>query len=510
MANNLEYGDIIYYGAGDFGRKVYSYIASRNNVISWLDKNKSIDKCNNLVIRDPEILKTINSNEYDKLLVAVEKEEVFEKIKDELLKIYSVSPKKIIWLAKDWKAHMREVRWSNIDINRINKNYMNVIDIYKNKNEVRKIKVAFFFGGGVQLWNSIKTLVAEFQCDQKYSIKVVLLGNVKSSKYDIIKKDVNNLVYSEEYDVEEEKADIAFLNPYAEMPIEWLKKISDNTRLFCQIPFVLVKNKKDIRDHCKMILHNLDIGVHFSIHDKLIYDEMRFSGILDERIINIGNPKFDNIYNIVNNKNLLYPSKWQKLKDKKIILWTTDHVWSLGNITFDLYFEKIFQWFQNEEAMGLIFRPHPLYIQELVEEKIWDKEQIECLKDFFHKSKNMVFDDSADYSLAYKMADGIICDINCGITVSALPLGKPLAVMRRYDDFKEEPLHPMITDKLYHINSISEAYQFFEMVNNGMDPKKQQREEAAKIAINNFDGKNAKRIKKFIMNEYNKRISTEQ
>ncbi len=101
-----------------------------------------------------------------------------------------------------------------------------------------------------------------------------------------------------------------------------------------------------------------------------------------------------------------------------------------------------------------------------------EETDLELLRLFCKNSENIVWDETLDYSYAYSIADAVITDINCGISISALPLDIPVAVLERYDGNHCEPLYPEVYQSLYKICSLEDLEEFTDMVAREEHPMK--------------------------------------
>lgn len=85
-------------------------------------------------------------------------------------------------------------------------------------------------------------------------------------------------------------------------------------------------------------------------------------------MVEMGNAKFDGIYQAMQRKH--YLGKWRKLKGKITVLLTTTH--GINNesepvaCTFDLYVKTIFDYAAHNQEIGIIFRPHPALVREML------------------------------------------------------------------------------------------------------------------------------------------------
>ena len=103
----LKNKNIIIYGAGKVGRDYYSQLRrySNCNIVAWVDKKA--DKINypNIDIYNPEIIKRL---EYDIIVIAVARKEVYEQIKMELIDM-KVDSQKILWITPgNCKCYLNE------------------------------------------------------------------------------------------------------------------------------------------------------------------------------------------------------------------------------------------------------------------------------------------------------------------------------------------------------------------------------------------------------------------
>lgn len=239
----------------------------------------------------------------------------------------------------------------------------------------------------------------------------------------------------------------------------------------------------------------------FYLYDSLLFYYIKNSSYYSEKIVEMGNAKFDGIYYVGKKKK--YLAGWEKLKDKRVILWTIDHgVYPpivSTDVTFDIYAKAIIEYAEEHSDIGLLFRPHPIFVKEMLKNNIWTDNDFEYIKNFFEKSSNMVWDDSSNYNAAYSVADGIIADAHCGILCSALPTQKPICALFRNVD--TTIYHPELVKVLYTAYTDSEVIEYMEMVSRGNDSMYEKRMKAMEKMIKHYDGKNGWRIKEFIKNK---------
>lgn len=370
------------------------------------------------------------------------------------------------------------------------------------KRETTKIKVRIL-NFSRTTWNAIRTICIAFQEDELFDCLVLLGKGFKNEEaLDDMKKQGLKTIQLKEYKVKNDLPDILIVNhPYD---------------IFSQI--------EDCRKYCKLIVAASMQLVRYSytwrrfweiqrtgfgrfqpdyyLFDSLLYREIMDSEYADARIIEMGNAKFDGIYEACQNKKL--PSKWRKLDGKKKILWTTDHGVHDGtvtdDVTFDLYGQTVFQYARENPDVGIIFRPHPTLIGELLNAGIWSERDLQLIKGYCEQSVNIVFDDILTYDKAYACADGIITDAFCGITCSALPTLKPICLTYRNED--HVPYHEDLASCYYSAHNKDELISFINIIKNDKDTMMEARKSAAQKYVKHFDGKNGYRIKNFIKEKY--------
>ena len=365
-------------------------------------------------------------------------------------------------------------------------------------------------------WNSIQTIVEGF-CDKEgLDVKIVLspLYPNYSSKLEYqMKEGGYRYIYSDNYNIETDKPDIVVFNIAQAVTIfeSWggIDTIRKNAKYLAVIPYDnSVKFESDDRMNAYYDILN-DLRADIFIIAKPIYD------VIKNRYANtvqMDSPKFDVIYRKLSRKSGI-PEDWKKLDGKKVILWTTVHghdewypnTFFVG-LTFDIYIKEVLNYFKKHKNMGLIFRPHPAYVEELVyRHKIWTEADLQCIKDYFKNSENMVWDDSEDYSNAFVLSDALMTDDGTGITLSYLPTRKPICILRR-NNIEFYTGTSKVIENYYKSHNFTELHGYFEMIEQEKDPFYEARMRTVEDYITIFDGKNGIRIVNKIMGDYtNKR-----
>lgn len=376
----------------------------------------------------------------------------------------------------------------------------NIIDQF---GRYQKIKVRIFQCGSSQLWSAMESVAMEFEADERYDLLVIVKRQGEDG--DKLLKKVSSLgikaLREKEYFLNKDRPDIAIFHDQADFGLADCESV----KLRYLVPVTLING----------ILYSEDTAItellmsqkyKYKIN-RIFVDNNLFEKLEQKQSVEIaelsGNPKFDIIYNKTTRDKVL-PEEWKKLKNKKVFLWAFDHNWWLRSSSVDLYFKELIQSALTDEKIGLIIRPHVEFLNEMLKQNIWTRDDIDAVNYFCETTSNIIWDDTIDYGHAYCAADAIMTDVNCGIIISALPLDKPIAVLQRFDGNVCKAQYPDIVEEHYNINSIEELHSFLEMIKRGKDPKRRQRNKMYQKYVAHFDGLNGRRIKESIEKDIQK------
>lgn len=363
-----------------------------------------------------------------------------------------------------------------------------------------KIKVRITYSNS-NFWNAINLLIQAFYEDSIFDV-VIIIAAITDCEAEKITKQLLQKGYRyflfDEYQLEWDKPDILILTNSFDKMASQEKNSRKYARLIVAEDMQLIWYKTESVDQFwekrekAYERHQPD----FYLYDSLLYQEIKGSRYFSEKIIEMGNPKFDGIYAMIQNKK--YFGRWEKLKSKKCVLWTTGH--GIGINSFDLYAKTIFEYAANHLEFGLIFRPHHAFIEEMLNFGYWSTEDLKKLKKYCDYTANVVYDDTETYDISMSISDGILTDVFCGIICSALPTLKPICVTYRSKEVI--PCHEELLKNYYCAYNTKDIKVFFDMILNGKDTMLHLRKQASKIYIKNFDGKNSLRVKEFVKEKY--------
>lgn len=449
-----------------------------NDIVSFTELKKIYDE-NSCVILTVEN-RDLNSKMYAQLKTFIEQDRIINIL--------------------DCEKHIQQYSFPDFSSFRIQSLLGNKNHVVKEQNSVIKIRILNFSRA---TWNAIRTVCQACEDDVQINLLVIMgKGNMSDEMLNEMTSYTFNYISIDDYSVKDDKPDILVISH----PYDIFSDIQ-NCRRYCKLIVVasmqLVRYAHNWTDFFRTQRHGF--GRFYPdcyLFDSLLYHDIVNAGYGSDRIVEMGNPKFDGIYESIQNKHI--PKEWEKLQNKKIFLWTTDHGVHDGmiteDVTLDLYGKHIFEFAASHKEVGFIFRPHKTLVSELLEAGLWCDEDLEELKNHCVQSDNVVFDDTFTYDAAYSLADAVITDAYCGITCSALPLLKPMLLLYRTTD--SIPYHKEIAECTYSATSCDEIDNFIERVLVGEDPKYDLRKENASKCVKNFDGKNGWRIKEFLKQKY--------
>lgn len=362
-----------------------------------------------------------------------------------------------------------------------------------------RIKVRIVYPVG-DSWNNIGSIYQAFSNDDRYQCFVIVANEPRFVA--IMKKVGCKYTFLHNYDVKVDRPDILITAYYSsadsQISFEGCRKYIG--KVFAVIPNA-VMNEKNNDIHWNYIKNaHKYLNPDYYLVDRQVFSAL--SGYIDgARLVEMGNPQFDELFVRLSQPHTI-PYGWDKLKNRTIILWATDHgineSYPTNGFTVDLYLADMLHYFSKHPEFGLIFRPHPQFIREMIlGGHFWNDIDLRQLKEYIDNTENIVWDDTIDFCAAYKTCDAILVDLNCSISCSALTTGKPICRLKRYDMVEWE-VSKDLSYCYYYASNINECIDFFIQVQSHKDPNKVARNECLKKAILNFDGKNGERIKEFI------------
>lgn len=380
--------------------------------------------------------------------------------------------------------------------------------------KAKKIKVRLVCSSSTT-WATVGSLYEAFITDSRYDVIVIVLDSRNESlNYMVSQMEKRNVRYvignegADDYDIKKDKPDIFVVtNPWREGNIKYVR---ESCTLVAVASFTLIDYSGFVQGNFWSYVSDkfsrYDPDVFY--FDSLLYDQIT-SETQDPRIKRAGSIKYDDIFNVTQGN--YDTTKWNNLRGKKVILYATTHGiinYKMSDmVSFDIYWPTILDYMMHHEDMGLIFRPHPNMINELIDLGIWSSADYIRFRRAIQKVPNIVYDESASYNDAYGVCDAILTDAFCGISASALPLMKPIALLYRNQNI--EPLNMVLEEALYSVKNVDNLIEFLDMVEKEEDPKYTIRKKACSSCVMHFDGRNGERMKMLLEKMYFSKIGRE-
>lgn len=205
------------------------------------------------------------------------------------------------------------------------------------------------------------------------------------------------------------------------------------------------------------------------------------SEVFRDKLLRFGYPRFDDLYNKLNEPTSI-PSEWKKkIQGNKVFL-------AIGAKDFP-------HWIANVRGGVVIYRPHPFCM---------DKEMKTSLFKELKMNENVIIDDSDSYYNAFKISDALICPVLCSVHVNYHLTNKPVLLLDRNFDSRKQHVSTYKNEIWYKSSYIAEnakdIEQFTAMICNGEDNLKKIHEPFQKSIQIGFDGKVCERILNYFEN----------
>ena len=493
------YRRFIIYPFGDNGRMVKDLLKEYYNIDPVFIVDNKYSKYNPNIISFDELTKA-NCRE-SIVLLTIEDDEINLCMEEECLRFFLekniVNIKRRIYADTDviiskclTKSYCKQAFSS-----------YNFLKNIKAKDSFKKIKVRIFHHQS-HTWNACETICEELKKDSRFELLIIVYKGSDFCKIvEQMKEGEYKYLTLDEYNPKVDLPDIfIYTGSFWTKAMSPIIKMSTISFL---VPVVTMLYGSKQYGAEQTIAELKNASVDYCLAEKPLYNSLPKNTSVN--VLEFGSPKFDGIYHCFCKKktNSLKP---KKLKNRYVILYATAHGQSVDGrfrevITFDLYFQKILDFVKGNNDIVLIFRPHPLFIQELIRGNYWTADDVNELKRQINNSTNMLWDEESTYENALMYADAIITDGYCGMILSMIPLRIPICSLYRNHDIQS--LYPELDDALYVVRDENELDSFLtQVILCRRDTLMEKRILAQNLFIKNFDGQNGQRIKEFITEKY--------
>lgn len=226
-------------------------------------------------------------------------------------------------------------------------------------------------------------------------------------------------------------------------------------------------------------------------------------GIPKEKVLVLGSPKMDAVYQATKNGKRI-PDKWKEKLEGKFVFALDTNCMYWVNHQFDgfAYIEQVFDAARMIPNCAVIWRPHPLsrisiahYAPQML--KQYDQLVVE-IKMNSPKYPNVIFDDGPEYLSFLNASDAYVSEAN---SISALYTSTERPIIFPYDKLADDTLWLPESSFYYFYNSKYPWYKIADNLVKGIDPKKDYRHNLASQIYSYTDGTSGKTIHQEIKRE---------
>lgn len=354
-----------------------------------------------------------------------------------------------------------------------------------------KIK-AVFLAQETFTWPSFESVYEAFAADPACEAQLVYVPfeHVNSDKkrdYFTEYKDMGlPIIHCDNYDLSAESPDLVFfVKPYDGIPKKfYIENVDRIAQRSVYIPYGA--NWVDYQNVPLLIRYHFQLPLQdkawkiFDTPDYLREYYIHYGNRNGENVELIGHPRFDSIRKFAKMRDSI-PLIWKKkIEKRKVFMWNThfsnrndgqkDSDWA----TFELFGQNMLSYFKLDKEVILLWRPHPLFFNSLLNNKIMTSQELEELIITIDNSENIILDTLSDYRYAFSATDALISDAS-SLLLEFLAIGKP--VLYTYQGSRFSIVNKNLLPAYYKATKWIEIEKFIQNVKEEKDPKKRKRME---------------------------------
>lgn len=157
------------------------------------------------------------------------------------------------------------------------------------------------------------------------------------------------------------------------------------------------------------ILPTINLFIAGNTGEKNFFDQICSRGVSKgyQKAIDYGFPQFENLYADIGQESDF------RQNDRIKVIWTPrwlDDDSELGGSNFLRYHQKLLDFFIDNDSYSLIFRPHPLMFNDLIQKGKFTQEEKNKVIHRIKESENCVYDESSYYFHNFKNSNILITD----------------------------------------------------------------------------------------------------
>lgn len=381
-----------------------------------------------------------------------------------------------------------------------------------------KLNVAFM-PYKVTMWDSLASIYETAQKDPDCVTKVIpipyykLADSQKIPTYegDLFPEDVKITPF-DQYNLEQEEPDIIFIhNAYDQFDTItqvderfFTSNLKKYTNMLVYVPYHITGLRKLTGNnqyfaYTTPTMGNIDKII---VAGQYVKDAAIKYGIPAEKVLALGSPKLDAVYQVTKKgKNI--PPKWQnQLTGKFVFALDTNCMFLINDSFYGLAFiEQVFDAARMIPNCAVIWRPHPLtrisiahYLPQMLER--YDQ-MVKEIKERSPRYPNIIFDDGAEYQSFLNSSDAYISQPN-SLMASYTITNRPIIIASD----KLDKYNLMPDEAFYHFYDLEYPWQqIAKDLVNGKDIKRKYRKNLANSIYSYTDGTSGKRIYEEIKKE---------
>jgi len=388
-----------------------------------------------------------------------------------------------------------------------------------------KLKIVFFAPHISSVWTSLEGIYHACTCDERFITQLVFVPGYHHS----FDKSVDHFrVYKEqlclpvlnydEYNISDESPDVAFFtHPYDFVPYQYaITQVQRVISKCCLISYGIEATKGFCSSFLAPIFEK--IWRYIVYGNELLKVGTEVSKTKGKNIVAWGHPRVDLYKNFNESKKNISVELKKKIAGRKTFLWCPHHSFADSSSipkdadfgtygTFFKWKDEIFDYFESNNDVFLIFRPHPVFRGMAINGGYMTELEYNEMENQLASQDNVFIDKSDLYIESFYASDAIITD-GTSSSYEYLLTGNPLLLTYKqwYDnDTGEELDNIMFKDEYFENVDVAlekrDVTKFIEMVRNGEDYKRDKRKSfTERLFIINPEG-NGEHIKNKIYEE---------
>lgn len=163
--------------------------------------------------------------------------------------------------------------------------------------------------------------------------------------------------------------------------------------------------------------------------------------------------------------------------------WSTDK--KVGGSNFFNYKDVLLEYVKEFEYTDLCIRPHPLMFTNFIKTGEMTETEIDNFLAYVKGLGNVRIDTSGEYIATFWNSDVLITDFS-SILIEYFVTAKPIIYCNSDIDIEYLNIMHDILDTCYVVNNSNELLHYLNLLNKGIDPLKEKREELAKTIIKKY------------------------